>query len=64
MLLNAQFGFRDLAGLSLFLWARNLLDTNYFEQLMPAGGNAGHYAGTLGDPGTFGLTLRKTFQMD
>lgn len=64
MLLNAQLGFRDFAGLSIFLWARNLLDTNYFEQLMPAGGNAGHYAGVLGDPGTFGLTLRKTFQID
>ena len=64
LLLNAQFGFRDFAGFSVFLWGRNLLDTDYFEQLMPAGGNAGHYAGVPGDPGTVGITLRKTFQFD
>jgi iron complex outermembrane receptor protein len=25
------------------------LNKDYFEQLLPAGGNAGHYAGVLGD---------------
>jgi iron complex outermembrane recepter protein len=64
MLINSQIGFRNYSGLSLFLWARNLIDSNYFELLMPAGGNAGHFAGVLGDPRTFGITLRKAFQMD
>lgn len=60
-LLNGRVGFRASAGTSVSLWARNLLDKNYFEQLLPAGGNAGHYAGVLGDPRTFGVTLRHTW---
>jgi iron complex outermembrane receptor protein len=57
-LLNARAGIRATDGLSLFVWARNLLDKDYYEQLLPAGGNAGHYAGVLGDPRTYGVTLR------
>lgn len=61
-LLNARAGFRAPLGLSFFVWARNLLDKDYFEQLLPAAGNAGQYAAVLGDPGTFGVTLRYAFQ--
>lgn len=61
-LLNARAGFRAPLGLTFFVWARNLLDKDYFEQLLPAAGNAGHYAAVLGDPGTFGVTLRYAFQ--
>ena len=60
-LVNARLGFRATDGLSIFLWSRNLLDRDYFEQLLPAAGNAGHYAGVLGDPRTFGVTLRYSF---
>lgn len=60
-LLNGRLGFRANEGLSLFLWARNLLDKDYFEQLLPAAGNAGHYAAVLGDPRTYGVTLRYLF---
>lgn len=60
-LLNARFGFRAFNGVSLFVWSRNLLDQDYFEQLLPAAGNAGHFAGVLGDPRTFGMTLRYNF---
>lgn len=60
MLLNARTGFRASNGLSMFIWARNLLDKNYFEQVLPAGGNAGQYAGVLGDPRTYGVTVRYT----
>lgn len=60
-LLNGRIGFRTGSGLSLFVWARNLLDQDYFEQLLPAAGNAGHYAGVLGDPRTYGVTLRYAF---
>lgn len=55
---NGRIGFRASEGLSVYLWGRNLLDKNYFEQLLPASGNAGHYAGVLGDQRTYGLTLR------
>jgi iron complex outermembrane receptor protein len=57
-LLNARLGFKATKGLTLFVWSRNLLDKDYFEQLLPAAGNAGHYAGVLGDPRTYGVTLR------
>lgn len=60
-LLNARVGFRASEGMSIFIWARNLLDQDYFEQLLPAAGNAGHYAGVLGDPRTYGVTLRYSF---
>jgi iron complex outermembrane recepter protein len=61
LLLNARAGFRVTKGTSLSVWSRNLLDKDYYEQLLPAGGNAGHFAGVLGDPRTFGVTLRHSF---
>lgn len=60
-LVNGRLGFRSNLGLTAFIWSRNLLDQDYFEQLLVAGGNAGHYAGVLGDPGTFGVTLSYNF---
>ena len=57
-LLNARIGFRAVKGVSISIWGRNVLDQNYFEQLLPAGGNAGQYAAVLGDPKTYGITLR------
>lgn len=57
-LVNGRIGFRAATGLSLFIWARNLLNRDYFEQLLPAAGNAGHYAGVLGDQRTYGVTVR------
>ena len=60
-LVNGRLGFRTVNGLSAFIWGRNLFDKNYYEQLLVAGGNAGHYAGVLGDPRTFGVTLRYSF---
>jgi len=58
VLLNARIGFKTTSGLSAFVWGRNLLNKDYFEQLLPAAGNAGHYAAVLGDPRTYGITLR------
>jgi len=57
-LVNARLGFRATRGVSAYIWSRNLFNQNYFEQLLPAGGNAGQYAGVLGDQRTFGITLR------
>lgn len=61
-LINARAGFRTPLGLTAFVWVRNLFNKDYYEQLLPAAGNAGHYAGVLGDPRTYGITLRYSFQ--
>jgi iron complex outermembrane recepter protein len=60
-LLNGRVGFRASNGVSVLVWSRNMLNTNYFEQLLPASGSAGQYAAVLGDQRTFGVTLRYNF---
>jgi len=63
-LLNLRLGFRsDNGGWSGYIWARNLLDEEYYEQLLaaPAGNGAGHYGAVLGDPLSYGATLRFSF---
>lgn len=60
-LVNGRTGFRTGNGFSMFVWARNLLDKDYHEQFLIAGGNAGQYASVLGDPRTWGATLRYNF---
>ncbi|MEQ7802612.1 TonB-dependent receptor [Pedobacter sp. ASV1-7] len=59
-LLNVRLGFKS-EKLSAFAWSRNVGDTKYYEQLQAAAGNSGLYAGVLGDPRTFGVTLRYAF---
>ncbi|WP_316794474.1 TonB-dependent receptor [Pedobacter frigoris] len=59
-LVNARIGFKA-DKFSIFGWSRNIGDTHYFEQLQAAAGNSGLYAGVLGDPRTFGATLRFAF---
>jgi iron complex outermembrane receptor protein len=44
------------------VWARNLLDANYYEQLTAAPGNSGLYVGQVGDQRTLGVTLRFGFK--
>ncbi|RZM17865.1 MAG: TonB-dependent receptor, partial [Pedobacter sp.] len=60
-LANGRIGFKATEGLSAYIWGRNLFNKDYHEQLLVAGGNAGHYASVLGDPRTFGLTVRYSF---
>jgi iron complex outermembrane recepter protein len=60
-LFNTRVGVRVLNGISASIWVRNLFNKDYYEQLLPAGGNAGHFAGVLGDPRTYGLTLRYSY---
>ncbi|MFD2033509.1 TonB-dependent receptor [Belliella marina] len=61
-LVNVRAGFRTAEGFSVFIWSRNIFDKNYFEQLLPGAGNIGHYAGVLGDPRTYGVTLKYSIQ--
>jgi iron complex outermembrane receptor protein len=58
---NGRIGFRAIKGVSVYVWGRNLFNKDYFEQLLVAAGNAGHYAAVLGDPRTYGVTLRYNF---
>ena len=58
---NGRLGFRAAKGVSVFIWGRNLFNKDYYEQLLVAAGNAGQYAGVLGDPRTYGITLRYNF---
>lgn len=63
-LLNAQLGVRSRQGhWEVSLWGRNLLDQDYFTALgtAPGGLGSGYIAGTVGDPFTFGATLRLSF---
>lgn len=55
---NGRLGFRAAEGLSIHIWGRNLLNKDYYEQLLPAGGNSGQYAGVIGDQRTYGITFR------
>jgi len=56
--LNARLGIRRSGDWGIFVWARNLLDTNYFEFLTAAPGGSGLLVGLPGDPRTIGVTLR------
>jgi iron complex outermembrane recepter protein len=57
-LVNARVGFRATEGWTLSLWARNLLDKDYFDLLSPVAGGTGLYVGQPGDHRTVGLTMR------
>jgi iron complex outermembrane receptor protein len=61
-LLNLRVGFRAARSWSGHLWVRNALDEEYVEFLLPAAGNAGHYAAVLGDGRTYGATFRYSFE--
>ena len=56
-LVNVRFGIRALDGrFDIQLWGRNITDAAYF--LSRSAANTGAITGTLGDPRTYGLTLR------
>ena len=60
-LTNVRAGFRGDNGLNIFLWARNIFDVEYYEQLAVPSGNTGLIVGQPGDPATYGLTLKAEF---
>ena len=60
-LTNLRAGFRTTNGFNLFLWARNVFDVDYFEQLAVPSGNTGLIVGQPGDPQTYGITIKAEF---
>ena len=58
---NFRLGFRTPEGLNLFGWVRNAFDEEYFETLVVGPSNTGLIAGNVGDPRTYGLTIRAEF---
>lgn len=60
-LLNLRAGWRADKDWEIFFWARNVTGTEYFEFLSAQPGNSGLVAGQLGDPRTYGVTLRAAF---
>lgn len=61
-LINARVGFRANNGVSVLVWSRNLTNKDYYEQLLAAPGSYGQYAGIVGDPRTYGVTLRYSWK--
>ena len=58
---NFRLGFRT-DGFEVFGWVRNAFDQDYAELLLAGtGGNTGLIAGQIGDPRTFGGTIKLSF---
>ena len=60
-LTNVRIGFRTDSGFDVYGWVRNAFNVGYFQQLAVAPGNTGLIVGQLGDPRTYGGTVRFSF---
>ena len=58
---NFRIGFRADNGWEVSTWVRNAFDTHYFELLATQSGSTGMIVGQLGDPRTYGVTIRGRF---
>ena len=58
---NFRLGFRSEKGFDVFGWVRNAFNVNYIDQLAVASGNTGLIVGNIGDPRTFGGTVKVRF---
>ena len=58
---NIRAGYRVDQGIDVFGWVRNVTGTNYIELLTVASGNTGLIAAQLGDPRTYGATVKFQF---
>lgn len=61
-LANIRTGFRSDSGWEVYGWARNALDEEYFEYLATQSGSTGLVIGLPGDPRTYGLTVKVSFE--
>jgi len=60
-IVNLTVGFRQTGPWEVFVWVKNLFDTNYIQNLTVLAGNSGLVVGTPSDPRTIGLTLRARY---
>ncbi len=60
-LVNATLGFRSNGHWEVAIWARNLFDENYLQNVTVQAGNSGLVVGTPSDPRTVGVTLRARY---
>jgi len=60
-IVNASIGIRRAGPWEFFLWAKNLFDEEYMQNLTVQAGNSGLIVGTPSDPRAVGLTVRATF---
>jgi outer membrane receptor protein involved in Fe transport len=59
---NARFSLKNVnEDWSVDLWARNLFDQDYYRRVLPATFQTGSYSAFLGDPRTYGITVRHEF---
>lgn len=59
---NVRFSLRDAnEAWQLDVYARNVFDQDYYRRVIPATFQAGSYSAFLGDPRTYGVTLRRNF---
>lgn len=57
-LTNANIGYRFADGTEVIVWARNVLDADYIQNLTIQAGNSGLILGSPSDPRTVGGTVR------
>jgi iron complex outermembrane receptor protein len=61
-LVDARLGVRAADGRwDAYVWGRNILDKKYFTSRGPGIGNTGAIYAALGDPATYGVTLRARY---
>jgi iron complex outermembrane receptor protein len=60
-LVNMSLGFRDNARWDFSVWARNLFNEQYLQNVTVQAGNSGLVVGTPADPRMVGIALRATF---
>ncbi|MGZ3276637.1 MAG: TonB-dependent receptor [Caulobacteraceae bacterium] len=58
---NMSLGLRVAKTWDAFLWARNLTQTNYMQNVTVQAGNSGLVVGTPGDPAAYGVTAKARF---
>lgn len=55
---NLRAGLITSGNWEFVVWAKNIFDTHYYQYLQPQTGNSGAVVGLVGDPRTYGVTVR------
>jgi iron complex outermembrane receptor protein len=57
-IVNLRAGFITAGNWEFVIWAKNIFDTHYYQYLQAQPGNSGAVFGLVGDPRTYGVTVR------